>query len=112
MAGISRSSTLMLGYLMKDLRVPLSKALEYLKRKRPQCRPNPGFVVQLLEYEEKLFGSVKSKLTAEMTPFYKMQQHLEYKTPEKKAEKNGEKKSYSKQVTPIKNAILIGCKAL
>ena len=42
-AGISRSTTLTLAYLMKKQRKPWRELLEDIKRKRPVANPNMGF---------------------------------------------------------------------
>ncbi|CAD8087523.1 unnamed protein product [Paramecium sonneborni] len=68
-AGISRSATLVLAYLMKSFQYTLEQALRYLKQKRPYVRPNPGFLLQLLDYEIMLHGYITSNLGPELTPF-------------------------------------------
>ncbi|CAD8182338.1 unnamed protein product [Paramecium octaurelia] len=73
MAGKSRSATIVLAYLMFSQDWTLQEALIYLKSVRPLVCPNPGFIRQLLKYEEKLFGKVKSNLTHEITPYYNVQ---------------------------------------
>jgi len=50
-AGVSRSSTITLAYLMAWLDLPFSKAFPYLVRQRPAANPNPGFVGQLKKWE-------------------------------------------------------------
>ena len=52
-AGISRSSTLCLTYLMRQRQENLEKALAFLRTKRPICTPNFGFQRQLKEYGKK-----------------------------------------------------------
>ena len=54
--GRSRSSTVMLGYLMEVKRWSLQDACELLKDCRPTVKPNIGFLNQLLKYEKQLFG--------------------------------------------------------
>ncbi|CAD8061285.1 unnamed protein product [Paramecium primaurelia] len=68
-AGISRSATLVLAYLMKSYQYTVEQALRYLKQKRPYVRPNPGFLLQLLDYEIMLHGCITSNLGPELTPF-------------------------------------------
>ncbi|CAB3989828.1 dual specificity phosphatase 14-like [Paramuricea clavata] len=63
-AGISRSSTLVLAYLMKYQNLSLVEAHYLVKSKRKMIRPNNGFWTQLIEYEKKLFG----KNTVTMVP--------------------------------------------
>ncbi|KAM9955456.1 hypothetical protein ACTFIW_010452 [Dictyostelium discoideum] len=53
-AGVSRSATILISYLMKKLKIPLSLSLEILKSSRPQCKPNQGFLKQLEIFEKEL----------------------------------------------------------
>ncbi|CAK89645.1 unnamed protein product (macronuclear) [Paramecium tetraurelia] len=53
-AGISRSSSLIIAYLLKCQGYSLKEALTKLKCQRPQVDPNDGFLEQLKQYEEKL----------------------------------------------------------
>ncbi|PRP85496.1 hypothetical protein PROFUN_06865 [Planoprotostelium fungivorum] len=52
MAGISRSPTVILAYLMKELDLSLADANFLLKASRAQIYPNQGFINQLMKYEE------------------------------------------------------------
>src|SRR3990167_233805 len=52
-AGISRSSTLTLVYLMRVRHEGFNQSLAFLRTKRPICTPNHGFTVQLKEYAKK-----------------------------------------------------------
>ncbi|KAM4707862.1 dual specificity protein phosphatase 18 [Discoglossus pictus] len=61
-AGISRSPTLCLAYLMKYNGLSLLAAHDWLKKCRPIIRPNIAFWEQLVSYEMSLFG----KNTVEM----------------------------------------------
>lgn len=54
-AGVSRSATVALAYLMTQYRWKLEYALQYLKQRRPIIRPNPGFIQQLKCIEATLF---------------------------------------------------------
>eukprot|EP01012_Entosiphon_sulcatum_P034289 TRINITY_DN4346_c0_g1_i1.p1 TRINITY_DN4346_c0_g1~~TRINITY_DN4346_c0_g1_i1.p1 ORF type:complete len:361 (+),score=103.12 TRINITY_DN4346_c0_g1_i1:214-1296(+) len=53
-AGVSRSATMTTMYLMQRLRRPVDEILALVKASRPAINPNPGFMRQLLEYEEQL----------------------------------------------------------
>ncbi|XP_068102645.1 dual specificity protein phosphatase 14 isoform X2 [Hyperolius riggenbachi] len=55
-AGVSRSATLCIAYLMKYHRLSLLDAHQWVKTRRPVVRPNAGFWQQLIQYEKKLFG--------------------------------------------------------
>ncbi|CAF1273441.1 unnamed protein product [Rotaria magnacalcarata] len=56
-AGISRSATIVLAYLMKYHHNTLKEAFFFLIEKRPQIWPNEGFLLQLLRYETELIRS-------------------------------------------------------
>lgn len=55
-AGISRSTSCILAYLMKHKRMRLRDAHTFVKSKRSFVRPNLGFWKQLIDYEISLFG--------------------------------------------------------
>jgi len=57
-AGISRSPTLVVAYLMKARSMSLRSALKQVLRARPQVSPNPGFLRQLKQLEVELSGCV------------------------------------------------------
>lgn len=56
-AGVSRSVSLVIAYLMKYADMTLKAAFQHVRSVRPQVRPNLGFFKQLIEYEQRLFGS-------------------------------------------------------
>lgn len=55
-AGVSRSPSLCLAYLIKHSRIPLSTAFAHLRSRRPSVRPNSGFFRQLIEFERRELG--------------------------------------------------------
>ena len=55
-AGLSRSATVVLAYLMARHRVRLDTAIEELISVRPAVHPNPGFVNDLVSFDRQLFG--------------------------------------------------------
>lgn len=56
-AGVSRSVSLVMAYLMKYSDMSLKEAFHHVRSVRPQVRPNLGFFKQLIEYEERLHGT-------------------------------------------------------
>ena len=53
-AGVSRSSTLVVAYLMKTRNMSFDEAMTFVKTHRPAANPNPNFITQLKEYERSL----------------------------------------------------------
>lgn len=56
-AGVSRSATLCMVYLLKHERMTLRQAYHYVKSARPIIRPNLGFWRQMIDYERRLRGA-------------------------------------------------------
>ena len=56
MAGVSRSATIVLAYLMKGHGMTLRDAYYLLKARRSVIQPNVGFFRQLMEFEKKIYG--------------------------------------------------------
>ena len=54
MAGISRSVTLTIAYLMSHFRMSMQNAYQFVKDKRPAISPNLNFMGQLVEFEREL----------------------------------------------------------
>ncbi|KAL4436268.1 hypothetical protein ABPG74_015859 [Tetrahymena malaccensis] len=53
-AGVSRSSTTVIAYLMKTNNWSYEKSLFYCKSRRKVTNPNPGFIRQLMSFERRL----------------------------------------------------------
>lgn len=53
-AGISRSATIVIAYLMKENGWPMEAAFKFVIKKRNIISPNPGFERQLETFEKKL----------------------------------------------------------
>lgn len=53
-AGVSRSATLLLGYLMLEKGMLCDDAIDYLQKSRPEIDPNPGFRRQLYKLENEI----------------------------------------------------------
>lgn len=51
-AGVSRSATVVIGYLMEHHNMTYDQAHQVVKTKRPCIRPNEGFVTQLKERDK------------------------------------------------------------
>ncbi|CAF1559517.1 unnamed protein product, partial [Didymodactylos carnosus] len=63
-AGISRSVTCIIAYLMKYKNMSLIQAYNYVKYKRQAAKPNQGFWKQLQKYENEL-AQINDKKKAE-----------------------------------------------
>ncbi|CAL8248645.1 unnamed protein product [Merluccius merluccius] len=61
-AGVSRSATLCIAYLMKHQDRTLREAHAWLRRCRPMARPNNGFWRQLIAYEAELRGCASVRM--------------------------------------------------
>jgi len=59
--GVSRSSTVVIAYLMKENGWRFSEAFRFVANKRPMIRPNKGFVEQLMTFENQLFGNISTE---------------------------------------------------
>ncbi|KAM7539422.1 hypothetical protein Aperf_G00000059252 [Anoplocephala perfoliata] len=70
MAGISRSATVVLAYLMKHQRLSLSDAYNLVISVRPCIQPNIGFWRQLIDYEESLYGYRTMRINSNGFPEY------------------------------------------
>jgi protein-tyrosine phosphatase len=70
-AGVSRSTTIVIAYLMYKNKMNLQDALTFVRQKRPIINPNYGFVCQLYNLEEELHkldnvSTYKSKTTEDI----------------------------------------------
>ena len=54
MAGISRSASLVVSYIMKVMKMSCQEATKFVRKTRYQISPNEGFSNSLLEYEKVL----------------------------------------------------------
>lgn len=73
MAGVSRSASLCIVYLIKYERMSLRQAYHYVKSARPIIRPNVGFWKQMVDYERKLRGTLEFTRQP-MAPFVQVTQ--------------------------------------
>ena len=68
--GVSRSTSLVLAYLMKYKRMTLRQAFELVSSRRTCVRPNPGFWRQLLDYEKRLTSSKNEPVASSSSSKY------------------------------------------
>ncbi|KAM3136052.1 hypothetical protein pb186bvf_011857 [Paramecium bursaria] len=57
-AGISRSATIVIAYMVRKLLMGVREALEYCERRRWQVYPNNGFLRQLATFEREIFDDI------------------------------------------------------
>lgn len=50
-AGISRSATIVIAYIMKTLHLPFQNAFTFVQERHPIADPNLNFLIQLMKYE-------------------------------------------------------------
>jgi protein-tyrosine phosphatase/rhodanese-related sulfurtransferase len=55
-AGVSRSSSIVIAYLVRHRDMTLKDAHEWVKACRPRIEPNTGFIMELMRYEIELRG--------------------------------------------------------
>ncbi|KAG7460754.1 hypothetical protein MATL_G00202290 [Megalops atlanticus] len=61
-AGVSRSATIVIAYLMKHSWMTMTDAYKFVKARRPIISPNLNFMGQLLEFEEDLNNGVTPRI--------------------------------------------------
>ncbi|KAJ8255082.1 hypothetical protein GJAV_G00200730 [Gymnothorax javanicus] len=61
-AGVSRSATIVIAYLMKHTLMTMQDAYKYVKSRRPVVSPNLNFMGQLLEFEKDLNSGVTPRI--------------------------------------------------
>jgi atypical dual specificity phosphatase len=59
-AGVSRSASIVIAYLIKYYQMSLLEAYNYVKSKRYSIRPNEGFFEQLIDFEVEITASEPS----------------------------------------------------
>jgi len=62
-AGMSRSATIVIAYLLATTPMTTEEATEFVRSKRSVIRPNYGFTNQLKEYERRYFASTGKTIT-------------------------------------------------
>lgn len=58
-AGISRSATICIAYMIRSKRIRMEEAYEYVKSRRCLISPNFNFMTQLLAFEDQVLSNVK-----------------------------------------------------
>ncbi|KAG7464457.1 hypothetical protein MATL_G00165810 [Megalops atlanticus] len=61
-AGVSRSATIVIAYLMKHTLMTMTDAYKYVRSRRPIVAPNLNFMGQLLEFERDLNSGVTPRM--------------------------------------------------
>lgn len=61
-AGVSRSATIVIAYLMKHTLMTMTDAYKYVRGRRPVVSPNLNFMGQLLEFERDLNSGVTPRI--------------------------------------------------
>ncbi|CAK6449885.1 unnamed protein product [Pipistrellus nathusii] len=74
LAGISRSATIAIAYIMKTMGMSSDDAYRFVKDRRPSISPNFNFLGQLLEYERSL--KLLAALQGDGAPLPGMPEHL------------------------------------
>lgn len=71
-AGISRSPTICMAYIMKTQRLQLEQAFEVIRKRRAIISPNFSFMGQLLQFESEVVSSTPPSVTpaAQETPTF------------------------------------------
>uniref|UniRef100_A0A672R7L2 protein-tyrosine-phosphatase n=1 Tax=Sinocyclocheilus grahami TaxID=75366 RepID=A0A672R7L2_SINGR len=61
-AGVSRSATIVIAYLMKHTLMTMTDAYKYVRGRRPIVSPNLNFMGQLLEFERDLNSGLTPRI--------------------------------------------------
>jgi protein-tyrosine phosphatase len=76
-AGVSRSATVVVYYLMRSQRIPLLDAFRLARRGRRCVEPNAGFLKQLVQLEAALFDN-KTSIASDVTKWPELRSVWDY----------------------------------
>lgn len=68
LAGISRSVTITVAYLMYKLSMSLNDAYDFVRRRKANISPNFNFMGQLLDFERQLNPPSPQRCTCQLSP--------------------------------------------
>jgi len=102
--GLSRSATIVIGYMMKSQGWPLEKAYSHVFEARGFIMPNDGFHYQLLKYEKQLYGKITMEPRGFMSERWQEESELEKKKQQAKDEKKSETPPVKKQRSKTSSA--------
>ena len=82
LAGISRSVTVTVAYLMYHSRLTLNDAYDFVKKCKPNISPNFNFMGQLLDYERTLQSDLDCTCNCQaLSPAYRPSDTMETQSP-------------------------------
>jgi len=75
-AGVSRSASIVIAYLVSQCNMTLAESLAKVQKARPVVNPNQGFLTQLMDFEVKVRGVSSSSVDADEYYLTKMEQRF------------------------------------
>ena len=96
-AGVSRSPTITIAYLVKYSNMTLKQAFQHVSAIRPIIRPNNSFWKQLIRFEKHVTGKSTVVMKKKSSGIF-AKEEKEKKRKKKKKERKKERKKYIKKV--------------